>query len=84
MSRGLKRIPKIKLSIEDILRRAESTNDLVTYASDLSGVGYVTDLSEVLIVTRCGGYLRLPIEIVTDIMQELEYVSEDAERRRRD
>ena len=84
MDTGLRKLPDFKLATEQILRKAESRNDLVTYPSALSDIGYITDLHEVTIISRRGGYLRLPIGYFAELLPELEYILEDAERRSRD
>ncbi len=84
MDTGLRQLPKLNLATEQILRKAESRNDLVTYPSIMSGIGYVTDLKEVTVISRRGGYLRLPIGVFQEVVKELDYICEDAERRSRD
>lgn len=84
MDTGLRKLPSFKLATEQILRLAESRHDLITYPSTLSDIGYITDLHEVTIISRKGGYLRLPIGVFNEVLPELEYILEDAERRSRD
>lgn len=84
MATGLRIIPRFSLQIEQMLRRAESRGDLVTYPSLIKGAGYVTDLEDILIITKRGGYLRLPASTLKDLLQEIEYINEDIERRKRD
>lgn len=84
MDTGLRQLPPLKLATEQILRLAESRSDLVTYPSIMSDIGYITDLQEITIISRKGGYLRLPIGVFQEVMKELDYICEDAERRSRD
>lgn len=84
MECGLTKIPKLNLACEQILRLAESNRDLITYAANKPIKGYVTDLNEVLIMTHSGGYLRIGIGSIPSLIEELQYIQEDVERRRRD
>lgn len=84
MSTGLKELPKFKLAIEHILRKAEGRRNLITYPSLIKKTGYITNLEDVLIISRDGGYLRLNANDLKCLMQELEWIYEDIERRRRD
>lgn len=59
-SNGLKSIPNPgRLDIESILLRADMDNKLVTIASDLDGIGYVTDRQDFVIMTKQNGCIRL-------------------------
>lgn len=84
MDIGLRQLPTLNLATEQILRKAESRNDLVTYPSIMSGIGYVTDLQEITVVSHRGGYLRLPVGVLREVIKEMDYICEDVERRRRD
>lgn len=84
MDAGLRQLPRLKLATEQILRKAESRSDLVTYPSAMSGIGYITDMQEIVIISRRGGYLRLSIGVLREVIKELDYICEDAERRSRD
>lgn len=79
-----KEVPKIKLAIEQILRRAEGKKDLITYPSVIKKTGYITDLQDVMIITRDRGYLRVDAKDLKMLVQELEWINEDVERRGRD
>ena len=84
MDTGLRIIPRLRLATEQILIRAESRTDLITYPSLIKSTGYITDMEDVLVITRNSGYLRIKAGDLKDMLPELEYICEDIERRSRD
>lgn len=84
MSTGLKELPKFKLAIEHILRKSEGRRNLITYPSLIPKTGYITNMEDLLIITRDGGYLRIPITELNNLLGEIEWIYEDVERRKRD
>ena len=84
MQGELKVLPKLRVAVDQILVRADAKRDLVTFPSSLSGTGYITDLQDILIVTRRRGYLRIKKSDLEAMLQELEWIGEEVERRGRD
>lgn len=77
-------LPRLRIDTAQVLQRAEAQRDLVTYPSAIRGVGYITDGTEVMAITSSGGYLRISAEKLIDLIEELQYINEDTERRKRD
>lgn len=82
-TKRLKKIPKMELDTSGILDRADSQRDLVTYPSEMNGIGYVTDCYDALVVTTKGGYLRISALLIPRLIEELEWIAEDIDRRKR-
>ena len=80
----LNKIPYFILNTENIMKTADGIRELVAFDSNLKGYGYVTDGEDALIVTRQGGYLRIHKDLLNEFIEELEYLSEEIERRNRD
>ena len=84
MQGELKVLPKLRLAVEQILAKADGRKGLVTFPSLLSNTGYITDLQDIVIVTRDRGYLRIDKSDLKTMLQELEWIGDDVERRERD
>ena len=84
MQNELKVLPKIRLAVNQILKRADIKRDLITFPSLISETGYITDLQDIMIVTQNRGYLRIKKGDLETMLQELEWIREDVERRERD
>lgn len=74
------KIPRLKINTSLVLNAADSRNDLTTYASDIRGIGYVTDGSEILVVTGMCGYLRIKNTDIETLISELRWIVENNER----
>lgn len=81
---ALKELLRISLDTEQILRKAEGKRDLVTFPSTMRGVGYVTDKQELLILSSTGGYLRISEAMLPKFIEELRWMNEEIDRRKRD
>lgn len=77
-------IPRLNLNLELIMRKADANRDLVSFPSIKTGWGYVTDGADALIVTTKSGYLRIHEQDLDTLIQELEWIKEEMERRSRD
>ena len=77
-------LPRIRLNVTEIMKRADGERDLVTFPSEIKGIGYVTDEVDALIITTNGGYLRIDAEHLPTLTTELVWISEEIERRGRD
>ena len=77
------KIPKIRLQRAALLYKAEQMGDLITYESEIPKTAYITDGSEILIITSRSGYLRIPGEQVCRLAEELKTIKEDNERFRK-
>ena len=82
-TKRLKKIPKMELDTSGILDKADGQRDLVTYPSEMNGIGYVTDGYDALVVTTNGGYLRINAHLIPALIEELEWIAEDIDRRKR-
>ena len=77
------KLPEIALDHECILRTAEGYRCLVTYDSDIKCSGYIADEDQIVFLTRRNGYIRLTLKEAALLIDELEYILEDIERRNR-
>ena len=77
-------LPRLKLDTAQILNKADSRRDLVTMPSSMAGVGYVTDGIDALVITTQGGYLRINAKKLPELIEELQWLGEEIERRSRD
>lgn len=80
----LKKIPRLRLDNESIMRNVDGCRDLVGYPSTLSGIDYATDGRDLLILSTRGGYLRMNAHLLKKFITELIWLEEDIERRSRD
>ena len=80
----MKIIPKIYLDLEELMRYVDNNKDLVGFPSMLKGVAYATDGKDALILTRRKGYLRIDANELKTLIEELQWIDEDIERRSRD
>lgn len=74
------KIPKLRLQTSALLDKAEQMTDLITYESEIPKMAYITDGSEILIITGRSGYLRITGEQVGRLTDELLTIKEDNER----
>ena len=77
-------LPRIRLNVTEIMKRADGERDLVTFPSEIKGIGYITDEIDALIITTNGGYLRIDAKHLATLTSELIWISEEIERRSRD
>lgn len=77
------KIPRLRLRIHALLDKAEQMEDLITYESEIPKMAFITDGSEILIITGRSGYLRIPGEQVGRLADELNTIKEDNERFRK-
>lgn len=82
--RAHRRIPRFRLDVGEIMRTADGNRDLIGIDSELRGYGYVTDLEDALVVTQTDGYLRIRKDRLGTLIEELQWLNEDIERRSRD
>lgn len=80
----MKIIPTIHLDLEELMRYVDNNKDLVGFPSMLKGVAYATDGIDALILTRRKGYLRIDASELKTLIEELQWIDEDIERRSRD
>ena len=78
------KLPKLKIDKEEVMRLAEGIKGMYTYPSDIRGTGFITDNCRIVVVTTRKGYLVIDEEDVHTFMDELSYIVEENERRRRD
>lgn len=79
MSSGITKLPHLCINVEGILLKADSSEETLTYASMLKGVGYITNGQSMLIVQH-HGYLGMNLKDWKVIHEELGYMIEEAER----
>lgn len=58
------------ISVKSIIRKAERDGGLVTIESLYTGVGYVMDTSDFVIITEHGGVLRLNKSLMRKVLEE--------------
>lgn len=72
------------IPVEKMLGNVESAtrNKLITYSSEAPGTGYIVDMEEgdVLMITTRNGNVRIRMEDVSAIAEELHNILEDAVR----
>lgn len=70
------------IPVEEMLGNVESAtrNKLITYSSEAPGTGYIVDMEEgdVLMITTRNGNVRIRMEDVSAIAEELHNILEDA------
>lgn len=70
------------IPVEKMLGNVESAtrNKLITYSSEAPGTGYIVDMEEgdVLMITTRNGNVRIRMEDVSAIAEELHNILEDA------
>lgn len=77
-------LPKLKINVEALLRKAETKNIYITCESEMDGCGYISVEDEgVLVITRDDGYLRIPAENIKLFIEELTWIGENFSRRPR-
>jgi len=79
----LTRIPLLHLNVEQILNTADSIDDAITFSLDLPGWGAVMDKNKMLLLTASSGYLVIKKTHLKKLIEELEWLQEEAERRQR-
>ena len=80
----LKAIPKLLLDTEAILRKVDGIKECVGFPSSIRGYGYAMDRDYILVITGCDGFLRINRGNIRTVIEELEYLEEEQERRSRD
>lgn len=69
------------IPVEEMLGNVESAtrNKLITYSSEAPGTGYIVDMEEgdVLMITTRNGNVRIRMEDVSAIAEELHNILED-------
>lgn len=72
------------IPVEEMLGNVEraTRNKLITYSSEAPGTGYIVDMEEgdVLMITTRNGNVRIRMEDVSAIAEELHNILEDAIR----
>lgn len=72
-----KRIPPVRIRVSDLMTAADVLSDVLTFDSSLKGVGYAADRNGILIMTTDKGYLRVDIEDMETLLEELAYIKDD-------
>lgn len=76
-------IPKVKLQMRTLMRKADMQSDICSYDSETSSpghaAGYAADETGVLVMTTSNGYLRIPYEDIGTVIEELKCIQEDIE-----
>ncbi|WP_144082124.1 hypothetical protein [Mobilibacterium timonense] len=62
--------------MESIMQSADQKNDLYTVDSDNVAYKFIADENDILIMSHKNGYLRVPLEEVEDLAQEVTEVAE--------
>ena len=84
MGKGIRKLPRLRIETEQIMKRVDANKDLIGFSSNLSGVGYATDGRDALVITSHGGYLRISAENLKTFIKEMQWIDEEIERRSRD
>lgn len=79
MSEGTTKLPYLRLNVDGILLKADKTGHVLTFPSDVKGLGYATN-GESLLVLSSSGYLGMRLNDWKVAYKELGYVLEEAER----
>ncbi|WP_314922262.1 hypothetical protein [Mogibacterium diversum] len=75
-------IPSINLNVNQILHKADSIDDTLTYESEQKGFAYVVNKDELLILSTSSGYLRMTYEELETIRKEITGILEEVDRKR--
>ncbi len=70
------KLPRFNLRMESIMQSADQKNDLYTVDSDNVAYKFIADENDILIMSHKNGYLRVPLEEVEDLAQEVTEVAE--------
>ena len=76
-------IQPVEINLENMLLAADRLEDVLTYQSDVKGIGYAASKDELLIITNNRGYLRVGIDAIENIIFEISSIAEDIRERRR-
>lgn len=80
-NKGSAILPMIRLNTEAILNKADSSADILTYESSLSGVSYLIDRNGGVMILDKHGYYRVQWNDLQVICAELEgWILPEAER----
>ena len=77
--KAIRSLPRININVGAILDKADNDSKSLSYSSSLSGIGYAIDKNQILIVGRHGFFMER-IEDMRVIVEELNYLLEEAER----
>lgn len=75
-------IPSINLNVNQILHKADSIDDTLTYESEQKGFAYVVNKDELLILSTSSGYLRMTYEELEEVRKEITGILEEVDRKR--
>ena len=75
-------IPSINLNVNQILYKADSIDDTLTYESKQKGFAYAVNKDEILILSSSNGYLRMTYEELEVIRKEITGILEEVDRKR--
>lgn len=72
----------VETLLGDIEMKGSKAPNLVTYSSEAPGTGYIVDTekAEVLMITKRNGNVRIRVEDVSEIAEELHNILEDMKR----
>lgn len=77
------KIQSIKINVENLLFSADMLKGILTYPSDIKGIGYAASEEELLIITDNRGYLRINVDDIDNIVAEITSIAESVRERRR-
>ena len=75
-------IPSINLNVNQILHKADSIDDTLTYETEQKGFAYAVNKDEFLILSTSSGYLRMTYEELETIRKEITGILEEVDRKR--
>ncbi|MBF1173648.1 MAG: hypothetical protein HXL92_06720 [[Eubacterium] sulci] len=75
-------IPNINLNVNQILHKADSIDDTLTYESMQKGIAYVANKDEFLILSASNGYLRMTYAELEEVRKEITGILEEVDRKR--
>ncbi|MBK5254325.1 MAG: hypothetical protein JJE03_07725 [Peptostreptococcaceae bacterium] len=83
MMKGLRKIPKLELDLNYIMKRAGGNKDLYDCDSDIKGLNYIIDEKGLLIASAKKGYLLIEEEDIESFVEELNYLKNEVKRWKR-
>lgn len=84
MNKHLRKLPPIFLDTAMIMQSADARNNLISFSSDIKGVGYIGSPGDgIVVVTNKNGYLRIGIDDIPVMLKELQEYYEQLKMRSR-
>lgn len=73
MNKHLRKLPPISLDTAMIMQSADLKNNLISFSSNIKGVGYIGSPGDgIVVVTNKNGYLRMSIDDMPTMLEELQ------------